>query len=187
MTNRERILATVRFHPGLTDSEIREQTDIHPHQQVNQICRRLVTEGLVRRDIGPSGNIVNFPIWPGEPNRLDGGTPTPMRTRPTPAQPRQAPPAVPDPLLDVAPAVTPIPRSDMVQIPQRQESLLIVPCSGGKRSGGSPTAQGPSTLEVLPSDLGSALRDARNRLAASANLDESVLLPAWRRYTGHFY
>jgi hypothetical protein len=103
-----------------------------------------------------------------------------------PAQPK-ARPVVTDSLLDGAPAVTPTPLRDTVQIPQRQESLMIVPCSGGKRSGGSATVQGPSTLDVLPSDLGSALRNARNRLAASANLDESLLLPAWRRYTGNFY
>ena len=183
MTNRERIFATVRAHPGLTDSEIRQRTGISPHQQVNQICRRLATEGLVRRDIGPLGSIVNVPIGPGEPDRPDSGT----RARPTPAEPRRAIPAVVEPQLDPGPAVTPDPRRDLVQIPELQESLLVVPCSGGKRTGGSATAQGPSTLEVLPSDLGIALRNARNRLAASARLDESLLLPAWRRYTGHFY
>ena len=37
MTNRERVLALLRYEPdGLTESEVRERTGIQPHQQVNK-------------------------------------------------------------------------------------------------------------------------------------------------------
>jgi hypothetical protein len=177
MTNSESILATVRAHPGLTDTELRQRTGIDPHQQVNQICRRLATQGLLRRVNGPAGKIVNVRVWRGESNRPDMSVARPIRKQPPRAQPVRT---RPQPAYQSG-------SDEPFPIPQLRGSLLIGPCSASKRLGGSTRTEGTSTFEVLPSDLASALRTARKALAPSAKVDESLLLPAWRRYTGNFY
>jgi hypothetical protein len=62
-----------------------------------------------------------------------------------------------------------------------QSAMLIIQCSGAKRSGGWPGEA--SEIERWPA----ALVQARRRVLAAARADESMLLPAWRRYTGTFY
>jgi hypothetical protein len=60
-------------------------------------------------------------------------------------------------------------------------ALLVVPCSATKApGGGSPVS---ATPRGWPEDLLAARAD----LAPVARVDESRLMPAWRRYTGHFY
>jgi hypothetical protein len=59
MTNIERVLQYVRAHPGKDDDDLSEVLNIKPRQQVNQICNRLVREGVMLREVGPSGKIVN--------------------------------------------------------------------------------------------------------------------------------
>lgn len=69
MRNRERVLVLVRSEPGgLTDSEIRQRTGIEPHQQVNQICRRLAEAGLIQRRSGREGRLINLPAGSLEEN-----------------------------------------------------------------------------------------------------------------------
>lgn len=65
-------------------------------------------------------------------------------------------------------------------------TLLVIPCSGTKATGDSPTL-GPSVLELLSPGLRSRLQKARQDLAAKSTVDESSLLPAWRRYAGTLY
>ena len=78
MTNRERVLALIRSEPdGVTDSEIRERTGIKPHQQVNQICRKLAQAGLIHRRSGRDGRLSNLPVGSPEENPQ----PHPHRTR----------------------------------------------------------------------------------------------------------
>ena len=68
------------------------------------------------------------------------------------------------------------------------ETLLVIPCSGSKRSGGrSMDSTGASILDALPADLAAELRARRAENARSAVLDESALLPAVDRNTGHLY
>src|SRR5438105_12046381 len=59
MSNTNIVLAAIRGWQGLTDSEIVRRTGITPHQQVNQICRRLAREGCILREAGPNGVLVN--------------------------------------------------------------------------------------------------------------------------------
>ena len=59
MANRDVILEAIRSSPGgLTDAQVVERTGVRPHQQVNQICRRLADSGEIVRDRS-SGRIVN--------------------------------------------------------------------------------------------------------------------------------
>jgi hypothetical protein len=60
------------------------------------------------------------------------------------------------------------------------ETLLVIPCSKGKRSGGEPSAR---KLSPWPPDL----LTARQPNLETAKADERQLLPAWLRYTGGFY
>lgn len=60
------------------------------------------------------------------------------------------------------------------------ETLLLIPCSKTKRTGGE-----PDPWESAP--WSSALLAARRQNRAIANVDERRLMPAWRRYDGGFY
>ena len=60
MTNREKVLSTLRLSTSpLDDDELARRAGVSPRQQVNQICRGLVQEGLLTRVSGPDGKIVN--------------------------------------------------------------------------------------------------------------------------------
>ena len=60
MPHRDIVLEAIRSAPdGLTDAEIVERTGIRPHQQVNQICRRLADAGAINRKLGTHGWLVN--------------------------------------------------------------------------------------------------------------------------------
>lgn len=60
-SHRERVLQYLVDHPGRDDDEIALALNINPRQSVNSICRRLYRQGLVRRVIGPSGKLINYP------------------------------------------------------------------------------------------------------------------------------
>jgi hypothetical protein len=57
-------LELIRLSPGLDDDQLSARSGIRPRQQVNQICNRLAERGLITRDIGPNGKIVNQPAAP---------------------------------------------------------------------------------------------------------------------------
>ena len=61
MTNIQRVRECVLRSPGLDDDEISEMTGVQPRQQVNQICRRLVDHGELKRVPGPKKKLVNYP------------------------------------------------------------------------------------------------------------------------------
>ena len=171
MTNRERVLALIRSRPGLTDSEIRRETGVRPHQQVNRICRKLESEGLIRRLRGPQGRIVNLPReGPGEtpnPGERDGPR-TGVASRPC----------------------RPAPADDAIDLPplSLSRTLFVIPCSGSKsEDGGGVERAGVSILDSLPVPLANELRARRAKNASMAQVDESTLLPAARRYTGRLY
>ena len=66
MANRDVVLETIRSAPeGLTDAEIVKRTGIRPHQQVNQICRRLADAGEIIRGPGVNRLVVNRPATVG--------------------------------------------------------------------------------------------------------------------------
>ncbi len=178
-TNRERILRTIVATPGLTDGEIRAVTGVEPHQQVNQICRSLEREGLVRRTGGIHGKIVNLPTAVGErPQVLDGqqtgGSSSDVAAK---SSTRHQPARVHSTEHDKPPLDWPEPATTMV----------IIPCSGRKLRALGGSAAGPSVAERLPEQLSSDLLDARRRVAPLAHVDEYEKMPAVQRYVGGFY
>ena len=172
MTNRERVLELIRSESaGLTDSEIRERTGIQPHQQVNQICRRLAQQGLIERRTGPEARLRNFPA-----GTLQGHS-RPDRGR--------APRAVSE--THSHERASPAGAADVPRLPI-SNTLFILPCSGAKRRGGRRMdSRRTSVLHSLPRSLAAELRTHRAANAPQAKLDESVLLPAAERYTGTLY
>jgi hypothetical protein len=161
MTNTDRILVAIGAAPGISDSELRQQTGIEPHQQVNQICRRLDREGKTRRETRPDGRIGNY---------LVGAT--------------SAAGVVPTVQAAVRVNVRPVTE---LPGPAARNALMVLPCSGRKIDGGRRGLDGPSILDLLGSELSARLREARRRLAGHARLDESALFPAYERYTGTLY
>ena len=172
MTNRERILALIRSEPsGLTDSEIRQRTGIEPHQQVNQICRKLAQVGLIQRRSRREGRLINLPE-----DSLEGSShPTRSRTPGTSSE---------KPWLRRAHA------GDAVTVPRLSisETLFVLPCSRAKQDGnGHVEGKGASVLDSLPPRLAAELSTLRADNVREAMVDESKLLPAAQRYSGNLY
>ena len=68
------------------------------------------------------------------------------------------------------------------------ETLFVVPCSAKKTwNGNARRSDGVSVLDSLPPPLANELRRQRAKNASTARVDESSLLPAAERYTGHLY
>ena len=159
MTNRDRILELLRTaERPLTDSEIRRRTGIEPHQQVNQICRKLAAAGLIDRRQGAERRLVNsvvgttgFEETADEAGRSD--------------------------------------TSAHGKLPELQleGALVVIPCSGRKRRGGTKGMDRTRVVEWLPEELAMELLAARQRNARSSQLDESRTMPAIERYTGMLY
>ncbi len=60
MSNRQRVLEAIRISAQpLDDDELARRVGIEPRQTVNQICRALESDGVIRRRQGPDGKIVN--------------------------------------------------------------------------------------------------------------------------------
>ena len=174
MTNRKRVLALIRFEPGLTDSDIRKRTSIEPHQQVNRICRTFAVQGLIERRVGPDGLLINIPadvaVWRGPRSAM-----------------RQAPAARDSAHDGQQSRVSPVDKGRLPQL-EFSETLFVVPCSGGKASRGTiARTNGVSVLDFLPSLLADELRRQRGTNACEAKINESSLLPAYKRYTGNLY
>jgi hypothetical protein len=55
-----RILNFVAQFPGRDDDEIAAALEISPRQTVNQVCRKLCKDNLLRRERGARGKLVNF-------------------------------------------------------------------------------------------------------------------------------
>ncbi|MEG8223341.1 hypothetical protein OSJ57_22435 [Sphingomonas sp. HH69] len=56
------IIDFISKYPGRDDDEISAALQIRPRQTINQICRKLEKEGVVKRCRGSSGKIVNYPV-----------------------------------------------------------------------------------------------------------------------------
>ncbi len=51
MSAKQKIISALsKSQQGLCDSCLEKATSISPHQQVNQVCRKLATAGLIIRD-----------------------------------------------------------------------------------------------------------------------------------------
>src|ERR1041385_7242305 len=161
VTNTGRVLSALGAEPGLSDAELRQRTGIDPHQQVNQICRRLEQEGYLRRINRADGRIGNYLTQ----NNQSGMRPAESvsASPSSAAAPRTAPGA-----------------NDLTTMsePAVKDSLLVLPCSGRKAKGGT-SMHGVSVLDLLTPTLRGLLIKARQDVAVRAALDESRLLPAW--------
>ena len=140
MTNRERVLALVRFEPGgLTDSEILQRTCIDPHRQVNQICRKLAQAGLIQRRSGREGRLINLPA-----GFLEGSShPNRRRTLGTTSEKC---------------SLRRVHAGDAAEMPRLSisKTLFVVPCSGAKQE-----------REVRVDDSGTSVLDSLPRLLAA--------------------
>lgn len=179
MTNTDHILELLRRQPGLDDDQISELTGIKPRQQVNQICRRLENQGMLRRCTGVTGKIVNYPV-----EGFSKGDELPIEPTVSIARYRQQSDSVRvrsaslvgrDPTREITLELTP-------------ETLLILPCSGKKLPLYGMRDTGPRIIDYLPDALASKLNSARRSVHRNyANVDEQTLGSAWRRYDGHLY
>ena len=167
MTNADRVIAALRERGPLSDSELVRSTGIRPHQQVNQLCRRLEANGAVRRVRNAGGTIINVLIAGADP--LNSAAPPPSARRGD--HQAHEPPGL-------ASSPTPVPAGG---------ALFVLPCSARKRRGGSRGLGGDTVFDLLPSSLADRLARARDNLRLAAAVDESLLLPAWQRYEGAFY
>lgn len=87
----------------------------------------------------------------------------------------QAPPAP-----SILPKATPLSQAALPYEDPGQ-AMIILYCSATKAHGGCLAPEMPQTLWTAE------LRQARERVLAKAYLDDSRVLPAWRRYTGGFF
>ena len=172
VTNVERILAAVRGRPGMTDAELRQFTGVEPHQQVNQTCRRLEEQGLIRRLPGSDGRITNIPA--AQPARRE---PTTLGKQ---SQRRSSAPQIRE-------SSTHLSSSTAEDFPHNRGTLVVIPCSGRKAQGDAPRTAGRSIVDLLPPHLAERLSDSRASMAVPSQLDESTVLPAVHRYIGTLY
>ena len=179
MTNAERIIALLRKSPGLDDDELSSHTGIRPRQQINQICRRLEAQGLIRRVTGPRGKVVNLLVDSHSGPRKVSASSTQAEGRPAKKQVLGAS------ILPARRATTA--RLDELIRLDRRKTLIVIPCSGKKAWHDRSVNPGPSIVDGLPSSLASRLLAARRQLAPQIALDESVMVPAWQRYAGMLY
>jgi hypothetical protein len=84
-TNTDRIIEALRRWPELDDDALERQADVHPRQQVNQICRRLEQQGVLQRVIGTNGKIGNVLVGSRAATSVAAATIRPERSaEPTP-------------------------------------------------------------------------------------------------------
>lgn len=173
MTNAEVLIAAISQHPGATDGELRVITGIEPHQQVNQVCRRLDGQGRISRRVRDDGRIGNFPLGakaPSEPENRENSWNAALARVTQVSEPT------------AATALT-----TSISLPPPESALIILPCSKAKQRGGQPDRVGPSVAHQLTPELRAKLIEARSQVARRARVDATVLLPAAARYQGHLY
>lgn len=177
MTNADVVLATIRQRPGATDGELRVLTGVEPHQQVNQICRRLAQQGVTERRPRQDGLLGNFPLDSAPATSVEPPRhvePDGSRTRAGHGSTRAERP----PSSSQGVSLLPPPRS----------ALILMPCSGEKDVGGRPASEGtPSITESLSPGIASQLLAARSPVLRLADHQPGEFLPAVDRYQGHLY
>jgi hypothetical protein len=164
-THAQRIIALLLQKPGLDDDEIAKQLGIQARQTVNQVCRHLAGSGLLQRERGARGKIVNN-IAVGSAQSARPTRVSRVTSRPDAAQQDVVWPFIPE---------------------EFAKTLLVIPCSGKKRSFQVASGEGPTIMRSLPEELAGELLNARQRTKSRALFDERRLVPAWQRYDGALY
>lgn len=170
MTNTDVVLAAIRQRPGATDGELRVLTGVEPHQQVNQICRRLAQQGVTERRPRQDGLLGNIPLGSAPGSSVEH--PPTRRTRRTwrfedPGGTR---------------AELPSSSSQGVSLlPPPRSALILTPCFGEKDIGGRPASDGaPSIAGLLSPGIASQLLDARSPVLRLASHDPWSAPPSGR-------
>lgn len=162
-THSHRIMALLATSPPLDDDEIAQALSITPRQTVNQICRRLAGEGVLKRERGPRGKVVN---------RIAGFQGSPAPSAIAPSTRTIARPAIEN--LEYTPR-------DLAR------TLIVIPCSKTKQNVDHVGEQGSGIADSLPPSLARELVEARARVWGAAAVDEATLIPAALRYRGSLY
>ena len=203
-TNEERIVAFLLRRPGIDDDEISQLTGITPRQQVNQICRRLESRGVLLRSPGPRGKIVNAlvgaprakasrtSVAPASELPPPASTPAPKASRTFPTRGGRRPGVLKIRTPDASrttPAVGAGPSGPWRLAPpdDLSRTLLIVPCSKSKANFSGRRVTGPRVGNHLPESLAKRLDRARAANYRRSEIHEDTLAPAWQRYRGRFY
>ncbi len=180
MTNAERLLAAIGRRPGASDGELVAATGVGPHQQVNQICRRLEGQGLVERLVRGDGTIGNYPRGGAEASAPGSSEPTTLhRVGRGLDRPRR--------IRSTGSSL--ITRERSVVLPGAHDALILIPCSKAKRPGGSqPTPLVEhSVANLLTAETAERLAGARGEIASKAALDSGKAMSAVDRYAGRLY
>lgn len=165
MTLRDLVLELLQQRGPMTDAQLRQAGGARSHQHVNQVCRRLAEVGILRREPGPDGRILNT-LTPG--GAIGGDSGPPHRPSTVAATDGNQGPAVVPPLDD--PGV-----------------LIVIPCSARKRHARVPRATGPTVLDEVPADVSRELAAARDDVRRQASFELDPHLPALERYDGELY
>ncbi len=167
MTNADRVIAALREHGSLSDSELVRITGIRPHQQVNQLCRRLEAKGALRRVPNAGGTIINVLVAGADPLNSAASPPSarPGRSSATRASGRS--------FISIA--------SSCWQ--SRVRLALFGPQTTRRQS----WTEGRHRLRLAPLEPGRPIGTSPPDVEVTAAVDESLLLPAWQRYDGTFY
>jgi hypothetical protein len=166
-THAQRIIALLSESAGLDDDEIARELGIEPRQTVNQICRGLAGKGVLQRERGRSGKIINR-IVKGDAPAMPAVRSQPLRLAPESEATGRA--------------------SDAPYIPEDfAKTLLVIPCSGKKRDCYDPVEGEATITQALPAALAVELVEARRRVKKLVSFDERRPIPAWQRYDGALY
>ena len=168
-THAECIISLLVQTPGLNDDEIAQALAIKPRQTVNQVCRRLANHGVLWRERGPGGKIIN---------RLRNGSTAPA------AHPREV---TPKPKTERRYATTGVPPGRSLTPASWAKTLLVIPCSKAKQDRTGIGEGGATITDSLPTDLAQELLEARQHVKERIRIDETTLVPAMRRYAGSLY
>jgi hypothetical protein len=171
--NVDLIIEALQRWPALDDDELSRRSGVTPRQQVNLICRRLEQRGILERVAGTRGKIVN---------RLSSI----HRTERPPPEERTPPMAAP-PVGAPRIASSHSYRQTVYLGSEADDTLVVIPCSGRKREGSESPDRCGTLLDELPDLVARRLVSARSAVADDAHLDESTLMPAWRRNNGTLY
>lgn len=170
-TNAQKILEVLAARPGLDDDELSLAANIAPRQTVNQECHLLQSRGLVLRETGPRGKIVNYLSTAPDGERA--------------SEKRQVSAPGSRPAPDMSRNLST--REGVAIKTHPAQKLFIIPCSKKKKPYAGKVEKGPSIFDELPPDLADQLDAARKANYARAHISETTLVPAWKRYNGTLY
>ncbi len=176
MTARDRVIGALAAGVVLDDDALAQRLGAD-RRHVNAVCRQLQRDGVIERQMGSAGKIVN---------RLGVGLGGPTRQAPGDASAAAGLPA-----HSVSPRIVRLPSASdenpsIAPPSDPQHTLVILPCSASKDETLTAAHHDMSILEHLSPSLARELELCRmgNREAARVR---GPAAPAWLRYNGRLY